>query len=371
MNLFVYGTLRNAVLMQAVAGGEIAAAIDAVCAGYQVTELPDNVVPMIVAQSGAQAVGCIYSGLSDKQISRLDLFEGAFGYARTTVDVATQQDTVAVQMYLPPAQQTDGEKPWSLQAWETAHLQPTLYAIEELFSHDPLPDHDGLRRFWPVIEKRAWAKHRALTAEKKPAEVRYPANSNDWQVTKTSPPKGTFFRLQDFEVSHRQFDGAQSPALPREVFMGVDAALVLPFDPKNDTVLLVEQFRMGPMRRGDANPWTLEPIAGMTDARETAEEAARREAYEEANIKVDKLDHMFSMYPSPGCSTDYFACFCAPADLPKETSYFGGLEEEAEDLRIHIVPLAKALDLIETAEIEAGPLVAMLYWLDRNKKRYH
>ena len=33
-----------------------------------------------------------------------------------------------------------------------------------------------------------------------------------------------------------------------------------------DRVLMVEQFRMGPFARQDANPWTLEPIAGMVDA---------------------------------------------------------------------------------------------------------
>ncbi|MCB2157335.1 MAG: NUDIX domain-containing protein, partial [Rhodobacteraceae bacterium] len=45
-----------------------------------------------------------------------------------------------------------------------------------------------------------------------------------------------------------------------------------------DRVLLIEQFRMGPYARGDAEPWLIEAIAGRVDPGETPEDAARREA---------------------------------------------------------------------------------------------
>ena len=73
------------------------------------------------------------------------------------------------------------------------------------------------------------------------------------------------------------FGGGQSAPLLREVFVATDAALVLPYDPLRDRVLLVEQFRMGPYGRGDPRPFLLEPVAGRIDAGETPEEAARRE----------------------------------------------------------------------------------------------
>jgi len=370
MDLFVYGTLRNERLMLAVAGGKVSPSIDGAVEGFAVHQLPGHVVPMIVSQSGERAKGCIYLDLTKEQIARLDLFEGAFGYTREAVDVETADGLKQAEMYLPPQNQQASGVPWVLEEWAVDHLTPTLLAVEELFSHNPLPDPKSLKLMWPVIEKRAWGKHRAIEAGAMPATVRYDARQSDYEVTKTSPPHGTFFRLQDFEVSHRRFDGQQSETLQREVFMGVDAALVLPYDPQKETILLVEQFRMGPLRRSDPNPWQLEPIAGMTDARETPEEAARREAFEEANIVVEQLDLMFGMYPSPGSSTDYFVCYCTPCDLSDKESYLGGLEAEAEDLRMHILPLSQALSLIESGEINAGPLVAMLYWLERNKDRY-
>lgn len=370
MRLFVYGTLRHPKLMAAAAGGHVAAPIPARLPGYAVSRLANDVVPMIARADAAVAEGCIYPGLTDAQVARLDLFEGAFGYQRVVLDVVTEAGTEQAEVYLPPADGGIGDAQWSLDDWARDHLQPMIYAVEELFSHDPLPSAAALRRMWPVVEKRAWARHRAMGAEVPPATVRHDAAPGDATIRDMAPPLGDFFRLQAFDVDHRQFDGGRSDVLRREVFLGVDAVLVLPYDPQSGEVLLVEQARMGPLRRGDANAWTLEPIAGMTDARETPQQAARREAQEEAGIDVDRLDHMFSMYPSPGSSTDYFVCYCTPCTLPKRDAYLGGLDEEAEDLRIHQLPLADALAMVETGEINAGPLVAMLLWLDRNKARY-
>jgi nudix-type nucleoside diphosphatase (YffH/AdpP family) len=111
-------------------------------------------------------------------------------------------------------------------------------------------------------------------------------------------------------------------------------------------------------------------VAGIVDAGETPEEAARRETAEEAGLTVATLHRMFAFYPSPGSSTDYFHCYAAIADLPDDHATQGGLASEAEDIRIHIMPRDTAIGLIETGEITAGPLIAMLYWLDRHRARF-
>ncbi len=370
MRLFVYGTLQHPDLMAAVAGGVIAPPTPACLSGFQVSRLAGDVVPLIAKADGQMAKGRIFDGLSQEQIARLAHFEGAFGYQRHPMTVGTSDAEVQADVFLPPNTADVGDENWSLEHWAQDHLQPMIYAVEELFAHDPAPDQSELRRMWPVIEKRAWARHRAILAKAAPAQLRYDAKAGDAAILDHGPVRGEFFRIQAMDVEHRQFDGGRSDILRREVFLGVDAVLVLPYDPASGHILLVEQARMGPLRRGDANPWTLEPIAGMTDARETPDDAARREAEEEAGIVVDRLDHMFSIYPSPGSSTDFFVCYCTPCTLPDRDAYLGGLDEEAEDLRIHQLPLTDALAMIDTGEINAGPLVAMLLWLDRNKDRY-
>lgn len=367
MDLFVYGTLRNARLMAAVSGGSVSA-VPATLDGFAVSPLRDDVVPMIAACPGARVEGVLYRGLDLRQRQRLDLFEGAFGYALISVQVQTAAGTHAAQMYLPPGKAEAATGQWSLDAWENNHLAPMLHAVDEVFSHDPDLDPSTLRRMWPMIEKRAWARHRAARMPAA-ATLRHVPHPDDVAMHSFAPPAGQFFRFESFAVDHVRFDGRRSGDLHREVFRGTDAAMILPYDAKTDRILLVEQLRLGPAMRGDPNPWSLEPIAGMVDARETPHEAALREAVEEAGLHFDASEFMMSYYPTPGNTTDYFSCYLGLCDLAQTESYQGGLATESEDLRLHTVSFASAMDMITTQEIAAGPLIVMLYWLERERPR--
>lgn len=59
------------------------------------------------------------------------------------------------------------------------------------------------------------------------------------------------------------------------------AAVLLPFDPERDEVVLVEQIRIAAYDTS-VTPWLLEMVAGMIEEGETIEAVARREAMEEA-----------------------------------------------------------------------------------------
>lgn len=366
MDIFVYGTLQSAGLMQAVAGGNCREPIAARFSGYRLSTLKGNVVPCLVADPGSAVDGLVFPGLSNAQLARLHLYEDAFGYHVSPETVETADGPRDVQVYLPDHGPCDADGPWSFVDWQKDHERPAIYAATEVFAHNPLPQGDELRRFWHMIEGRAWAKHRAPQA---PASLRHPAEPDDIHIHKMHPPVGSFFRLQSMNISHRQFSGPSSDVLPREVFVGVDAAILLPYDPVREKVLLVEQVRMGPVVRRDPNPWMLEAVAGMVDARETPEAAARREAAEEANVSLRHLEHAGSYYPSPGGTTDYFYTYVGLCDLPMEDSYLGGLAEEGEDLRLHPVSFDDAMAMTQTGEIAAGPLFHLLYWLAWHRGR--
>jgi len=316
MDLFVYGTLRCHELMTAIAGAAVASK-PATLHGYAVHPVADHIVPMIRPALDAVAEGCLYLDIGEEIQFKLDLYEGAFGYALISVDVQTDQGPRQAKMYLPPVDQPFDDRPWSLTDWEKDHLAPTLLTVDEIFRRDPLPSKDWLRDRWAIIEKRAWAKHRASKDTVGAATLRHQPNENDATILQQRAPQGEFFQLQSFEVSHRQFRGKHSGALQREVFVGTDAGLILPYDAKRDRVLLVEQLR----------------------------------------------------YPSPGGSTDFFYCYLGLCDLPNLDSYTGGLIDEAEDLRLHTLPFDDAMSLIETGEIRIGVLIMMLYWLGRERDR--
>jgi nudix-type nucleoside diphosphatase (YffH/AdpP family) len=106
-----------------------------------------------------------------------------------------------------------------------------------------------------------------------------------------------------------------------------------------------------------------EPIAGLVDAGEDPEDAARREAEEEAGLKLGLLEPMVRVYASPGYSTEFFHCYLGLADLSEFSASSGGLASEHEDIRSHVMSFDAAMALVQSGEINAGPLIMMLYWL--------
>ena len=144
---------------------------------------------------------------------------------------------------------------------------------------------------------------------------------------------------------------------------------MLPYDPVRDRVLLVEQFRMGPYGRRDPRPWMLEPVAGRVDPGETPEQTAHRECMEEAGISLIGLEKIAGYYCTPGYSTEYFHNFVGLTDLPDDLPRLGGLDTEAEDIRLHLLSFDDAIALIGTGEADNGPLILSLMWLSQNRER--
>ncbi len=352
--------------MAAVAGPGPLNPLPATLSDYAVFPVAGNVVPFIAPRAGGQACGMVWQDLTAAQMARLDAYEGAFGYGFGPVEVETTEGPRTAQAYLPPVDMAAGNGTWSLQEWEAGHLAPAILAAQELFALSPLPDHATLRQMWPMIEARAWAKVRAHAV---PATRRYAAQADDFVFTDTAPPCGRFFRFQGTQLRHRRFDGTQTPALSREGFVGVDAAIVLPYDPVRDRVVLVEQARVGPALRHDPNPWMLEPVAGIVDARETPRDAALRETQEEAGLTVTTLEPAGSFYVSPGATTDYFYTYVGLCDVPQDAPYLGGLDSEHEDLRLHPMSFDEAMALADSGEIATGPALYLLYWLLRHRAR--
>ncbi len=365
--LFVYGTLRHRPLLETLARDLGAARAEAAALpGHRVLRQAGAPWPALVPDPGGEAPGTLWHGLPEAARARLDGFEAPFGYEPRRVRVRAAAGEVEADAYVPPEGLRVSDRDWSLDDWAAEHAGAMLLIAEEIAAHDPPLEGAALRRQWPMIAHRAWARLRAAGT---PATLRHRAGPGDFVLRPARPPEGRFFRLWGLDASHRRFDGGRNEGLVREVFAGADAALVLPYDEARDRVLLVEQWRAGPAWRGDPQPWTLEPVAGLVDAGETPEEAAVRETEEEAGLRVAALERMFAGYASPGNSTDHHTAFLALCDLPDDHAGGGGLEEEKEDLRLHLLPFDRAMDLIGTGEANAVPLIAMLLWLDRWRRR--
>jgi nudix-type nucleoside diphosphatase (YffH/AdpP family) len=240
-------------------------------------------------------------------------------------------------------------------------------AIEEILEHRTRMEARDLQGRLAMVYSRAAA--RVAARRPAPAEVRTDTGIDTVEQLTHETPHAGFFLTQSYELRHPNFDGGMSPVVRREVFVATDAAIVLPYDPVRDRVLLVEQFRMGPYGRGDARPWMLEPVAGRVDAGEDPAQTARRECLEEAGVTLQALERISSHYCTPGCSTEYFHLYLGLCDLPETTKGRGGLDSENEDILTHILGFEAAMHLLETGEADNGPLVLSLLWLQRERAR--
>ena len=365
MRIFLYGTLLDDVLRTRLIGR----AVDGVAAtlqGYSVVSQADAPIPALVPRKGGVASGILLELLTPDEVQRLDSYEYAFGYTTSLVTVQANGVDEAAIVYLADPSCPLSETHWSMDRWQAEMGDLSRERAVEIGRADPPLDSAALRQQWKMIGSRAASRLRAAQ-EEPPSTLRYAARPQDVSVTDRAPLVGDFFKFSQFNMVHHTFKGTTTPVLPREAIIGVDAAIILPYDPASDCVLLVEQIRTGPLMRGAPNPWVLEPVAGMIDPGETPEQAALRETEEEAGLTDITLQKMFQCYASPGGSTDHFYCYLALARLPEPTSYTGGMVDENEDLRIHVVPFADAINLITTGEANIGPLIAMLLWLERER----
>lgn len=174
-----------------------------------------------------------------------------------------------------------------------------------------------------------------------------------------------FYRLDRLQLRHRLFSGAMGRQLERELFVRHDAVCVLPYDPRRDEVVLIEQFRVGAVGKV-ANPWLIELVAGLIDKDEQPEEVARREAIEEAGLEVGELWPVTTYFPSPGGSTERVHLYVGRCDSSNAGGVFG-LDEEGEDIRVHVWSLQQALQAVRDGGIDNAASIIALQWLVLNR----
>lgn len=176
-----------------------------------------------------------------------------------------------------------------------------------------------------------------------------------------------FFKLTLQRLEHRLFSGAMSAVLTRELFDRGDAVALLPYDPFTDTVLLVEQFRMGAQDDPDG-PWLIEPIAGMVEPGEQPLAVAVREAQEEAGLELGELIPVAEYYCSPGGCNEKIYMYCAQADLSQTPHHaIHGLQAEGEDIRVHLIPFSELEARLHAGEFNTAMTLIALQWLLLNR----
>ena len=188
-----------------------------------------------------------------------------------------------------------------------------------------------------------------------------PTGPREWAIERRDILHDGFYRIDRVRFTHALHGGGTSGPVTRELFVRGDVAGVLPWDPATDSVLLIEQFRIGAMHR-TPDPWLWEIVAGMIDTDESPEAVARREAREEAGLELGELRLVSRYLASPGATTEEVSVFVAECDLSGAGGTYG-LADEDEDIRARVVPAERAIGMLDTGEVCNALSIVALQWL--------
>ena len=192
---------------------------------------------------------------------------------------------------------------------------------------------------------------------------KYPVTftKNDVEIIARESLYSGFFSLTGYRFRHRLFRGGWSGEVKREVFERGHAAVLLPYDPVRDEVVLIEQIRI-PAFDSSQTPWLLELVAGIVEPGETPEDVVRREAYEEAGIHPARVNPVLSYLASPGGTSERLHILVGEVDASVAKGNHG-LEEENEDILVHVVSREQAYRWVEEGIIDNAASVIALQWL--------
>jgi ADP-ribose pyrophosphatase len=184
---------------------------------------------------------------------------------------------------------------------------------------------------------------------------------------------GGLFRIVRATLRYRRFDGRLSLPVTRINFERGDSVGVLLYDPQDNTVVLVRQFRypvlagLGPEARagdGARQAWLLEIVAGVKERDLAVQEMAHKELLEEAGVSVKgSLQPLTTIYPSPGGTSERIHLFLGEVDSSQRVAARGGIAADGEETQVVILPLEVAMDMVLRGEIQDAKTVVALQHL--------
>jgi nudix-type nucleoside diphosphatase (YffH/AdpP family) len=171
--------------------------------------------------------------------------------------------------------------------------------------------------------------------------------ANDWGV------------LRKTVLDFRRSDGTWQ-TLTRETYDRGHGAAILLFDPRRNTVLLTRQFRFPAFVNGHEAP-LIEVVAGLLEG-DDPETAIRREAEEEAGVRVSNPRKVFELFMSPGSVTEKLVLYIADYSPEDCISAGGGHFSEGEDIAVLELPLDTAMTMVARGEILDAKTVILLQY---------
>lgn len=165
------------------------------------------------------------------------------------------------------------------------------------------------------------------------------------EIKKREKAYDGYFKINKLTVEQ------EGQTFTREQFDRGSAVCALVYDTKAQQYILTKQYRIG------SESELVEVVAGMIDEGEQPEQSIRREIEEEIGYHVDKIDHLYTFYSSPGGTTEQVSLFYA--EVSEQHGAGGGSAQEHEFIEI---VRYSAQELVNLETHDAKTIIAQL-WL--------
>ena len=165
-------------------------------------------------------------------------------------------------------------------------------------------------------------------------------------------------RVYDGRIVRVDLDTVRAPdgsEMHLEMVRHRGAAAIVPLmsglDAEDPSVLLIKQYRY-------ATGGTIWEIpAGLLDPGEAPIDCARRELLEEVGAEAEELEHLITIYTTPGFTDERIHIFLATGLTVGETHH-----EPDEFIEVVALPISRILEMIRDGELVDGKsITALLY----------
>ena len=177
-------------------------------------------------------------------------------------------------------------------------------------------------------------------------------------MNESSPDRLGTRRVYDGRLITVDLDTVQAPdgtKLELEIVRHPGAAAIVPVldDPaaEDPSVLLIRQYRYA----AGGRIWEIP--AGVLEPGEDAAACARRELLEETGAAAGRIDHLTTVFTTPGFTDEQIHLFLATEITLGETRH-----EADEFIHVEARPMSEILEMIRDGEIiDAKSIVALLF----------
>ena len=130
------------------------------------------------------------------------------------------------------------------------------------------------------------------------------------KIISTEVLSDNFSPLKKIKFDYKNSNG-ETEELIREIYFSLNAATALLYNRKNESVILIRQFRLATYLNKNNAGFLIEACAGHVEENENPKEAIIREIEEETGYRLHEVKKVFEMYMTPGSVTELLYFFVA------------------------------------------------------------